>query len=69
MTKQWGIEGEAPLSEDLKSLTPQQVLAIDEALTALGPFGEVRLVKVKGRIRFIQQLKSDDLLQICEVPE
>jgi hypothetical protein len=55
------------LSEVLEILTPKQVLAIDRALTTVGPFGEVRLVKVKGKVRFIQQLRSDDLLQIGEV--
>jgi hypothetical protein len=51
------------LSDALRILTPEQVLQVDRALAAVGPFGEVRLVKVKGRIRFIQQLKSHDLLQ------
>ena len=38
----------------LHSLTPAQVLTIDRALTSLGPFGEVRIVKAKGRVRFIE---------------
>ncbi|HEY76499.1 MAG TPA: hypothetical protein G4O00_10005 [Thermoflexia bacterium] len=46
----------------LRVLTPAQVLEIDRALEAIGPFGEVRLVKVKGRLRFIQQMESRDLL-------
>ena len=47
----------------LKVLTPEQVLEVDRALAAIGPFGEVRLIKVKGRLRFIQQLESRDMLQ------
>jgi hypothetical protein len=46
----------------LKVLTPEQVLEVDRALAAIGPFGEVRLIKVKGRLRFIQQLESRDML-------
>jgi hypothetical protein len=48
----------------LHSLTPAQVLAIDRALTALGPFGEVRIVKARGRVRFIETLESQDMLKI-----
>jgi len=53
--------GETP-KEDLTQLTAQQVAAIDRALAAVGPFGEVRIVKTKGRVRFIETLKSRDLL-------
>jgi len=58
-------DNDAPLSEALKMLTPDQVLEVDRALASIGPFGEVRLVKVKGKVRFIQKLKSNDLLQLC----
>jgi hypothetical protein len=51
------------LPEPLQVLTPEQVLVVDRALASIGPFGEVRLVKVKGRVRFIQQLHSHNLLQ------
>jgi hypothetical protein len=47
----------------LRVLTPEQVLEVDRALAAIGPFGEVRLVKVKGHLRFIQQLESRDVTQ------
>ncbi len=57
------------LSESLETLTPKQVLAVDRALTSIGSFGEVRLVKVKGKVRFIQQLKSNDLLRVAEAGE
>lgn len=48
----------------LRVLTPHQVVEIDRALDAVGPFGEVRLVKVKGKLRFIQRLESREVL--CE---
>lgn len=50
------------LSGDLEILTLEQVLQIDRALAAIGSFGEVRLVKVRGRLRFIQQLESREFL-------
>ena len=47
----------------LTQLTPQQILMIDRALAAIGAFGEVRIVKTGGRIRFIETLESRDLLK------
>jgi hypothetical protein len=46
------------LPEPLQVLTPEQVLAVGRALASIGPFGEVRLVKVKGRVQFIQRNRS-----------
>jgi len=46
----------------LRFLTATQVQMIDQALGDISPFGEVRLVKVKGRLRFIQKLDSRDAL-------
>jgi hypothetical protein len=51
------------LSEPLVLLTPEQILQVDQALASIGAFGEVRLVKVKGQLRFIQKLDSRDLLR------
>ena len=51
------------LAEPLTLLTPEQVLQVDRALASIGPFGEVRLVKVRGQLRFIQKLDSHDLLR------
>lgn len=61
-------EGEAPSEAVsvplshlmLHCLTPRQVQMIDDALRDVGPFGEVRLIKVKGRLRFIEKLESLD---------
>ena len=52
------------LPETLANLTPEQVREVDRALSAVGAFGEVRLIKVKGRVRFIEQLKSRDLWRL-----
>jgi hypothetical protein len=49
------------LLRPLKVLTPEQVAEIDRALEEVGPFGEVRLVKAKGKVRFIQRLESREL--------
>ena len=40
-------------SNSLKFLSDSQARMIDEALTAVGEFGEVRLVVQKGRIRYV----------------
>lgn len=63
MTDEQPSKGAGGFAHLLKVLTPEQVLEVDRALAAIGPFGEVRLIKVKGRLRFIQQLESRDMLQ------
>ena len=37
------------------------ILLIDEALHSLGPFSEVRLIKIKGKLRYIDKLESESL--------
>lgn len=52
--------------DDLGSLTflsPGQVMMIDEALKALGDYGEIRLIIEKGRLRFLVTQKSIDALK------
>jgi hypothetical protein len=49
--------------EWLKFLSESQVRMIDEALSAVGEFGEVRLVVQKGRIRYVVVEKSHDALK------
>ncbi len=48
------------LSRPLKVLTAEQIQKIDDALFELGPFSEVRIIKAKGRVRFIQRVESFD---------
>jgi hypothetical protein len=47
----------------LKFLHPSQIAMIDEALAAVGEFGEVRLIVEKGNLRFIATQKSFDALK------
>jgi len=47
------------LNEQLPKLTPTLVRQVDEALARVGAFGEVRLVVVKGHLRFIQVMQSE----------
>jgi len=56
--------GEYLLSLDspLEILSPCQIAQIDQALAELGPFSEVRLIKSRGKLRFIQKVESEELL-------
>jgi hypothetical protein len=51
----------ARLEDELGFLTRQTVRRVDEALCRLGPYGEVRLVVVKGHLRFIQTVRSEEV--------
>jgi len=46
-----------------KVLASNQLVMIDEALSSLGEYGEVRLIVAKGRLRFIVTEKSYDVLK------
>jgi hypothetical protein len=46
-----------------KFLRQDQIAMIDEALTQVGTYGEVRLVIEKGRLRFVVIQKSMDALK------
>ena len=60
---QHGAQGNSPVARPMKFLDPAQVEMIDEALAALGEFGEVRLVVEKGRLRFVITQNSHDALK------
>lgn len=47
----------------LKFMDSRQVSMIDEALSSLGEYGELRLVVEKGRLRFLVTNKSFDALK------
>ena len=47
----------------LKVLNSGQIQRIDSMLDEMGPFGELRLIKKKGRVRFIEKVESFDLAQ------
>lgn len=47
----------------LKFLGRAQIKMIDEALDAVGPYGEVQLIVEKGRLRFVVTKNSHDALK------
>jgi len=57
------VHTKSHLSRPMKFLDPPQIEMIDEALAALGEFGEVRLVVEKGRLRFVVTQNSHDALK------
>ena len=50
--------------QPLKVLDPSQVKQIDEALCRLGETGELRLIKNKGRLRFITLVGHEEAIDI-----
>ncbi len=54
------------LHRPLLVLTALQVEQIDRALASLGPYAEVRLIKNKGKLRFIQKLDSETAIEPFE---
>ena len=54
------------LDKPLKVLTSGQIQKIDDALAGLGPFAEVRLVKNRGKLRFIQKVESESITEGSE---
>ena len=50
-------------SKPLKFLGQSQIKMIDEALDAVGPFGEVQLIVEKSRLRFVVTKNSHDALK------
>ncbi len=46
----------------LRFLNRLQIQMIDEALSAVGDYGEVRLIVQKGRLRFVVTQNSHDAL-------
>jgi len=56
------IQGESSVQSvaagQFHELTVEHITAIDEALRALGAFGEVRLIKNNGKLKFIQTVES-----------
>lgn len=50
-------------SRPLSFLEARQVQMIDEALSSLGEFGEIRLIVEKGRLRFLVTQRSVDILK------
>ena len=55
--------------DQLQFLTPQLVRRLEAALSSVGAFGEVRLVVLKGRVRFIEIMRSEALGRRAEAEE
>ncbi len=49
------------LERPLQCLSISHIRAIDDALAAIAAYAEVRLIKNRGKLRFIQTVKSRDL--------
>ena len=52
---------ELTFDRPLKFLTSREIQQIDDTLASLGAFGEVRLIKERGKLRFIQKLESEKM--------
>ena len=50
------------IDKPLMVLTVEHIQRIDDALAKSGPFGEVTLIKAKGKLRFIQRTESESLI-------
>lgn len=49
------------LQRPLRCLLISHIHAIDDALAQIGAYGEIRLIKNGGKLRFIQTVKSEVL--------
>jgi hypothetical protein len=54
------------LDRPLNVLRPEHIKRIDDALTELGPFGEVRIIKQRDKVRFIQKVESESIMEESE---
>jgi hypothetical protein len=54
------------LERPLSVLGLEHIRQIDDALARLGPFGEVRIIKQRGKLRFIQKVESESITEGSE---
>ncbi len=54
------------LDRPLSVLKFEHIRQIDDALAELGPFGEVRIIKQRGKLRFIQKVESENITEESE---
>ena len=54
------------LERPLSVLNFEHIRQIDDALAELGPFGEVRIIKQRGKLRFIQKMESENITEESE---
>lgn len=48
-------------TERIPFMTPHLVQRLETALSSIGAYGEVRLVVLKGRVRFIETMRSESI--------
>jgi hypothetical protein len=53
----------------VQGLTPALVRRLEHAVCSVGAFGEVRIIILKGRVRFIEVLRSESVDGRVEVRE
>ncbi len=56
------MDTDEPNNLDLSCLDAQQIERINKALADIGEFGEVRLIKAHGKLRFIQKVDSIEIV-------
>ena len=56
-------------TEQIQFMTPHLVQRLETALTSVGAYGEVRLVVLKGRVRFIETMRSESIGRRAETEE
>jgi hypothetical protein len=62
--KKEAVIGEDPRDgRPLRILTTAQIRKIDRMLAEIGAFGEVRLIKSKGRVCILQKVESENVIQ------
>jgi len=54
------------LARPLRVLKLEHIRQIDDALAKLGPFGEVRIIKQRGKLRFIQKVETENVTEGSE---
>ena len=55
--------------EPSEFMTPNLVQRLEMALSSVGAYGEVRLVVLKGRVRFIEIMRSESIGRRAETEE
>jgi len=55
--------------DQIQFMTPQLVHRLETALSSVGAYGEVRLVVLKGRVRFIEIMRSECVGRRAEAEE
>jgi hypothetical protein len=54
------------LDRPLGMLKSEHIRQIDDALAELGPFGGVRIIKQRGKLRFIQKVENESITEGSE---